>query len=138
MKHWNEPFPAIFFKCHVNTCKVCFPIKRFVSMSSIHELLSKVCLIWVKITKKCSKQPVLNSWFDVSKLQKQLQIVIQIDLDQFANFGPLILIVCMTVNHNVAFNSINRENDTKCIKSRQTHKWNNETNLCKQSLQNFM
>ena len=32
---------------------------------------------------------VLTSQFDVSKLQKQLRSVIQIHLDQSANFGPL-------------------------------------------------
>ena len=52
-------------------------------------------------------QPVLTSHFDVSKLQKQIQCVIQIILDQFANFGLLWLTVCVTVSHNVAFNSIN-------------------------------
>ena len=36
----------------------------------------------------------------------------QIRLDQSANFGQLILIVCVTVSHNVAFKSIKRESDT--------------------------
>ena len=44
-KHINEAskqtFPAISFKCHVNTRKVCFVIGRFVSMSSIFELMTK-------------------------------------------------------------------------------------------------
>ena len=53
------------------------------------------------------KQPVLKSQFFDSKLQKQLQGVIQINLNQFANFGPLLLIVCVAVSHNVAFSSNN-------------------------------
>ena len=51
---------------------------------------------------------ILTSQFDVSKLPKQLPSVMQIHLDRSANFGPLPLIVCMTVSHNVAFNNINR------------------------------
>ena len=51
---------------------------------------------------------VLTSEFDVSNLQKQLRGVIQIHLDQCANFGPLPLNLCVTVNHYVAFNNINR------------------------------
>ena len=51
------------------------------------------------------ERPVLTSQFQVSKLQKQLPTVIQIHLDQCANFGPLPLNVCMTVSHNVAFNT---------------------------------
>ena len=53
------------------------------------------------------KRPALTSQFDVSKPQKQIQSVIQTHLDQFANFCSLILTVCVTVSHNVAFNSIN-------------------------------
>ena len=34
------------------------------------------------------KRPALTSQFDVSKLQKQIQIVIQTHLDQSANFCP--------------------------------------------------
>ena len=33
----------------------------------------------------------------------------QIHLDQCANFGALPLNACVTVSHNVPFNSINRE-----------------------------
>ena len=43
------------------------------------------------------KRPVLTSQFQVSKLQKQLPTVIQIHLDQCANFRPLPLNVCVTV-----------------------------------------
>ena len=43
-KHINErskqTFPTISFKCHKNTLKVCFPLARFVSMSSIYELMT--------------------------------------------------------------------------------------------------
>ena len=65
------------------------------------------------------ERPVLTSQFQVSKLQKQLPTVIQIHLDQCANFGPLPLNVCVTVSHNVVFkhhkplkvtqNAINRD-----------------------------
>ena len=44
-KHINEAskqtFATIFLKYHANTRKVCFPIGRFVSMSSIHELMNE-------------------------------------------------------------------------------------------------
>ena len=39
--------------------------------------------------KLYGKRPVLTFQFDVSKLQKQLQSVIQIYLDQSDNFGRL-------------------------------------------------
>ena len=52
-------------------------------------------------------QPVLTSQFDVSKLQNQLQSVIQIHLDYFSHFGLLPLNVCVKVSHKVALNSIN-------------------------------
>ena len=62
----------------------------------------------MKLMKLFRERSALTSQFDVSKLQKQLRGVIQIHLDQSANFGPLSLNVCVTVNHNVAFNNINR------------------------------
>ena len=108
MKHQNKPLPTISSKYHANTPKVCFPIGRLVSMSSIYELMTNFCVIWVKLMKLQCKRPVLTSHFDVSKLQKQLQYVIPIHLDQSAIFGPLSLNACVTVNHNVTFNSINR------------------------------
>ena len=40
------------------------------------------------------ERPVLTSQFQVSKLQKQLPTVIQIHLDQSANFGPLSTNAC--------------------------------------------
>ena len=45
-----------------------------------------------------NKRPVLTTKFDISKLQKQIQSVTPIHLDQSANFGPLQLNVCVTVN----------------------------------------
>ena len=57
--------------------------------------------------KLLKERPVLTSQFDVSKLQKQLQSVIQIYLDQSANFGPLPLNVCVTLNHKIAINGKN-------------------------------
>ena len=62
----------------------------------------------------------------------------QIHLDQFGNFGQLAINVCVTVSHNVAFNNINSKNDTKWNKTRQTPKWNIQTNFCQQSFQNIM
>ena len=49
--------------------------------------MTKVWVIWVKLVKLYSKRLVLTSQFDVSKLQKQLRSVMQIHLDQSANFG---------------------------------------------------
>ena len=49
--------------------------------------MTKICVILVKLMKLECKQPVLTYQFDDSKLQKQLQSVIQTDLDQFVNFG---------------------------------------------------
>ena len=63
----------------------------------------------MKLTKLYKERPVLTSRFDVSKQQKQLRSVIQIHLDQYANFGLLPLNACVTVSHNVAFNRINRK-----------------------------
>ena len=77
---------------------------------------------------------VLTSQFDVSKLQKQLQSVIQIHLEQFVNVDPLPLNVCVTVIHIVEFNSINRKNDTKCNKSRQIHNGSIEATFCQEIL----
>ena len=106
MMHRNKLLQTIFSKYHANTRMVCFPVGRFVSMSSIYELMTKVCVIWVKLMKQECKQPLLTSQFDVSTLQKQLQSVMQIHLDQSNNFGPLPPNICVTVNHNTLFNSI--------------------------------
>ena len=69
-----------------------------------------------KLLKPYCKRLVLTSQFDVNKLQKQLQTVKQIHLDQFANFVLLILLVCMTVSYKVAVNSINH---LKCYEMKQ-------------------
>ena len=82
-----------------------------------------------KKRKVKDKRLVLTSQFHVNKLQKQLQSVKQIHLDQSVNFGPLFLFVCVTINHDDAFNNINRKGETKCNKSRQTHKRSIETNF---------
>ena len=58
--------------------------------------------------KLFSQQPLLTSQFDMSNIQKQVRSVIRNHLDQCANFGPLPINVCVTVNHNVLFYSINR------------------------------
>ena len=53
------------------------------------------------------KRSVLTSQFDVSKVPKQIRSVMQIRLYQSAKFGPFPINVCVTVCHNVVFNSIN-------------------------------
>ena len=58
--------------------------------------------------KMYKERTVLTSQFDVNKLQKQLRTAIQIHLNQSANFGRLLSNVCVTVSHNVAFDSIKR------------------------------
>ena len=70
--------------------------------------MTKNFVIWINIFNKQGNQPVLNSQFDVSKLQKQLQSAGQIHLYLSVKFGLLILIVCVTVSHNLAFNSTTR------------------------------
>ena len=109
----NEPskpnFANIFFKLLYNTRKVCFSMRRLVSLSSINEIMT-ICFVISEIIRKLFRErPVLTSQFDVSKLKKQLSSVMQIHLDQSANFGSLRLNACVTVSHNVPFNSINRE-----------------------------
>ena len=89
-------FANIFFKLY-NTRKVCFSMGRFVSLSSIYKLKTKFFLIWIKLMKLYGERPILTSQFDVSKLQKQPSSVIQVHLDQSANFGLLNLNVCVTV-----------------------------------------
>ena len=53
------------------TRKLCFPIGRFVSMSSIYELKTKIFLIRMQLMKLYKEQPELTSQFDVSKVKKQ-------------------------------------------------------------------
>ena len=52
------------------TRKLCFPIGRFVSMSSIYELKTKIFLIRMQLMKLYKERPELTSQFDVSKMQK--------------------------------------------------------------------
>ena len=80
------------------TRKLCFPMGRFVSMSSIYELKTKFFLIRMQLYKE---RPELTSQFDVSKVQKQPSSVIQVHFDQSANFGPLNLNVCVTVSSSI-------------------------------------
>ena len=51
--------------------------------------------------KLFSEQPLLTSQFDMSNIQKQPSSVIQVHLDQSANFGPLNLNVCVTVSSSI-------------------------------------
>ena len=53
------------------TRKLCFPIGRFVSMSSIYELKTNIFLIKMQLMKLYKEQPELTSQFDVSKVKKQ-------------------------------------------------------------------
>ena len=111
-KHINEAskptFANNFFKMSCKNTqrmfskwKICFNVNK---IQTYHELLCNLN----EIIKLYIQRPVLTSQFDVSKLQKQLQKLIQFYLDQSSNFGPLISLVCVTVNHNVAFNNITR------------------------------
>ena len=52
--------------------KLCFPIGRFVSMSSIYELKTKIFLVRMQLMKLYKERPELTSQFDVSKVKKQL------------------------------------------------------------------
>ena len=66
-------------------------------MSSVYEHMTNCCAIGEIIRKLLRERLALTSQFDVSKLQKVLQNVIQTHLDQFAEFGPLPLNVCNVV-----------------------------------------
>ena len=57
---------------------VCFPSGRFVSMFSIQRTYNNILCNLSKIMKLYKKRAVLTCQFDVSKLQKQLQSVMQI------------------------------------------------------------
>ena len=63
------------------TRKLCFPIGRFVSMSSIYELKTKIFLIRMQLMKLYKEQPELTSQFDVSKVKNNLQLT--------GSFGPV-------------------------------------------------
>ena len=54
-KHINEAskqiFLNIFLKYSANIRKLCFPIGRFVSMSSVYQLLTNFSVVWEKLIK---------------------------------------------------------------------------------------
>ena len=70
-------------------------------MSSVYELMTNCCAIEKTIRKLLGERLALTFQFVVSKLQKVLQNVMQTHLDQFAEFGPLPLNVCVTVSHSI-------------------------------------
>ena len=74
LKHPNKVLPTIFLTLHVKTRKVCFPIRRFVSMSSAYELMTNCCAIEEIIRKLLRERLALTSQFDVSKLQKYFKM----------------------------------------------------------------
>ena len=74
---------------------------RFVSLSSINEIMTNCFVISEDIRKLFRERPVLTSQIDVSKLPKQPSSVMQIHLNQCANFGPLPLNVCVTVTSSI-------------------------------------
>ena len=111
-KHINEKSEQIFadnlFKISckytqdmLSDWKICFNV---FNIRTYGEFLCNLA----KLMKLQNERPVLTSQFAVRHLQKQLRSVLQIHLDQSANFGVLHLNVCVPVSHNVAFNSINR------------------------------
>ena len=61
----------------------------------------EIFLIRMQLIKLYKERPKLTSQFDVSKVQKQPSSVIQVHLDQSANFGPLNLNVCVTVSSSI-------------------------------------
>ena len=61
----------------------------------------EIFLIRMQLMKLYKERPELTSQFDVSKVQKQPSSVIQVHLDQSANFGPLTLNVCVTVSSSI-------------------------------------
>ena len=100
----SQSFPNIMSLINelmLYTRKLCFPIGRFVSMYSIYELKTKIFLIRMQLMKLYKERPELTSQFDVSKMKKQPSSVIQVHLDQSANFGPLTLNVCVTVSSSI-------------------------------------
>ena len=56
---------------------------------------------WKNYKETVERKTCINFQFVVSKLQKVLQNVMQTHLDQFAEFGPLPLNVCVTVSHSI-------------------------------------
>ena len=73
--------------------KICFNVFNIRTEDEI--------LIRMQLMKLYKEQPELTSQFDVSKVQKQPSSVMQVHLDQSANFGPLNLNVCVTVSSSI-------------------------------------
>ena len=120
-KHQNKPLPTISSKCHLVPRNVCFPIGKFVSMSSTYQLMTNFCVIWVKLMKLYCKRPALTSQFDVSKLQNQLQSVqfrIVSKLQNVIQFRP----VC-----RIWFSTHKGNHDSKPQRCVQQHKTLNMT-----------
>ena len=117
VKHINEASKQIFasnlFKISCKYTQGSFSKRKTLFKILIYELMTKCCAIWVKKKKMFKKRPVLTSQFHASNLQKQLWSVIQIHLDLSANSVSLPWNVCVTVNHNVAFNSITLQKRNK-------------------------
>ena len=61
----------------------------------------EIILIRMQLMKLYKERPGLTSQFDISQVQKQPSSVIQVHLDQCANFGPLNLNVCVTVSSSI-------------------------------------
>ena len=74
--------------------KICFHV------FNIRTFEEGLCVL-KNIIKLFRERLLLTSHFDVTKLHKQLGSVIQIHFDQYANFGRLPLIVCVTVSHSI-------------------------------------
>ena len=107
----NEPskpnFANIFFKLLCNTHKVCFSMRRLVSLSSINEIMT-ICFVISEIIRKLFRErPVLTSQFDVSKPKKT---TLKCNAD---SFGP----VCQ-----LWFLTLECMRDSKPQRSVQQHK----------------
>ena len=74
--------------------KICFHVFNILTYD---ELLCNLKII-IKLFKE---RPLLTSQFELSKLHQQLGSVIQTHFDQYAIFGRLPLIVCVTISHSI-------------------------------------
>ena len=137
MKHRKKPMRTIFSKYHANTPKVCFPIKRFVTMFSIYEM-TNFDVIWVKVMILHCKRHALTSHFDVSKTAKTNS---KCDTNSFGSVCQLLSVIvnCMRDSKpQVQFNSINHLKCHEMQQNQKPHEWSIKTNLWQQSLQNVM
>ena len=78
----------------LSNSKICFNV---FSIRTYDELLCN----WKNYKETVGERLALTFQFVVSKLQKVLQNVMQTHLDQFAEFGPLPLNVCVTMSHSI-------------------------------------